>query len=98
MKYTVEDIRNRISSQRAILSEDFCVKNLFLFGSYAKGLQNENSDIDFLVEFSDDVDMFKMVDLQEFLTKLFNKKIDLGTPNGLKSFIKDNVLKEAVLI
>ena len=98
MKYTIEDIRNRISSQRAILSEDFCVKNLFLFGSYAKGLQNENSDIDFLVEFSDDVDMFKMVDLQEFLTELFNKKIDLGTPNGLKSFIKDNVLKEAVLI
>ena len=49
MKYTVEDIRNRISSQRAILSEDFCVKNLFLFGSYAKGLQNENSDIAFLV-------------------------------------------------
>ena len=68
MKYSVEEIKNKINLQRDILQQNFDVKNLFLFGSYAKGLQTDDSDIDFLVEFSsNDIDMFMMVDLQEFL-------------------------------
>lgn len=97
MKYSVDDIKNKIETQRSILEQNYDVKNLFLFGSYAKGLQTDNSDIDFLVEFSStNADMFVMVDLQEFLMNLFGKKVDLGTPNGLKSFIKNQVLSEAI--
>lgn len=97
MKYSVEEIKNKINLQRDILQQNFDVKNLFLFGSYAKGLQTDDSDIDFLVEFSsNDIDMFMMVDLQEFLKNLFGKKVDLGTPSGLKSFIKNKILNEAI--
>ena len=77
---------------------NFGVKNFFLFGSYAKGLQTNESDIDLLVEFSKEVDMFTMLDLQEFLADLFGKKIDLGTPQGLKNNIKNQILQEAVLL
>ena len=97
MKYSVDEIKNKIKNQRSVLEQNFNVKNLFLFGSYAKGLQTDDSDIDFLVEFiSNDTDMFTMVDLQEFLMNLFGKKVDLGTPSGLKSFIKTKVLSEAI--
>lgn len=97
MKYSVDEIKNKIKTQRNILEQNYDVKNLFLFGSYAKGLQTDDSDIDFLVEFSsNDIDMFTMVDLQEFLMNLFGKKVDLGTPAGLKDFIKSKVLREAI--
>lgn len=97
MKYSVDEIKNKIKTQRNILEQNYDVKNLFLFGSYAKGLQTDDSDIDFLVEFSsNDIDMFTMVDLQEFLMNLFGKKVDLGTPAGLKNFIKSKVLSEAI--
>ena len=42
--------------------------------------------------------MFDFIDLQDYLTKLFNKKIDLGTYNSLKKFIKDKILKEAIVL
>ena len=75
MKYSVDEIKNKIKTQRNILEQNYDVKNLFLFGSYAKGLQTDDSDIDFLVEFSsNDIDMFTMVDLQEFLMNLFGEK------------------------
>lgn len=34
-----------------------------------------------------------MIDLQEYLQALFDKKVDLGTPKWLKSFIKNIILK-----
>ncbi len=40
--------------------------------------------------------MFEMVDLQDYLCDLFDKNVDLGTPNGLKKFIKNTILSEAI--
>ena len=97
MIYSVDEIKRKIQEQKSFLEQKYCVKNLFLFGSYAKGMQTDESDIDLLVEFSSkDADMFTMVDLQEFFMNLFGKKVDLGTPSGLKSFIKNSVLSEAI--
>ena len=98
MIFTIDEIRNKINENKQFFERNFSVKNFFLFGSYAKGLQTNESDIDLLVEFSKEVDMFTMVDLQECLANLFNKKIDLGTPQGLKNFIKKQILQEAVLL
>ena len=42
--------------------------------------------------------MFDFIDLQDYISNLFNKKIDLGTPKSLKRFIKDKILQEAVAL
>lgn len=96
--YTINEIKTIIEENRNYIEEQFFVDKFLLFGSYAKNLQNSQSDIDLLVSFTKPVDMFKFMDLEEYLTKLFNKKIDLGTISALKNFVKDKILKEAIAL
>ena len=96
--YSIEEIKNILNKNKDYFTEKYNVSNFLLFGSYAKNLQTAESDIDLLVNFSKPVDMFEFIDLQEYLTEIFNKKIDLGTVNGLKSFVKDSILKEALVL
>ena len=96
--YSIDEIKTKIKENEAFLKEKYQVDKVFLFGSYAKGEQTAESDIDLLVDFQNVIDMFEMVDLQEYLQNLFSKKIDLGTKNGLKSFIKQSILKEAIAL
>lgn len=96
--YTIDDIRKILQNSRKFLEEKYFVENFLLFGSYAKNTPTPNSDIDLLVNFKQPIDIFEFLDLEEYLTKLFNKKIDLGTSNSLKDFIKDKILTEAIII
>lgn len=62
----------------------YTVESITLFGSYATGRQTAQSDIDFLVEFEKPTyDNF--VGLSRALEKLFHRKIELLTPEGLNS-------------
>ena len=96
--YSIDEIKNKIKENERFLKEKYHVRGFLLFGSYAKGEQTEQSDIDLLVDFQQIIDMFDMFDLQEYLQNLFGKKVDLGTKKGLKSFIKKSILKEAIAL
>lgn len=96
--YTIEEIREILKSDKDFMESRYSVDKFLLFGSYAKDKQTAESDIDLLVSFKKPIDMFDFIDLQDYLANLFNKKIDLGTENGLKSFVKDAILKEAIVL
>ena len=96
--YTVEEIRDILENSKDYFEEKYFVDNFLLFGSYAKNEQTSDSDIDLLVNFKQPIDFFDFIDLQDYISNLFNKKIDLGTINGLKGFIKERVLKEAIVL
>lgn len=96
--YTIDEIKKILQEKKSYIEEKYSVDRFLLFGSYAKNQQTSNSDIDLLVSFSRPVDMFEFLDLEEYLTMLFNKRIDLGTLNSLKKFIKDKILKEAIVL
>lgn len=96
--YSIEEIKNTLKNEETFLRQKYSVNKFLLFGSYAKGEQTPDSDIDLLVEFQETIDMFEMVDLQDYLQNLFGKKVDLGTPKGLKSFIKNTIINEAIAL
>jgi len=71
-----EDILGLLRSERIFLKNVFGVINIGIFGSYAKGTQQDDSDIDFLVEFEEP--RFEYVaGLLIYLEKKFNRKIEL---------------------
>ncbi len=74
------------------------VKKVFVFGSCARREEGPESDIDFLVEFESGVTFRDYVEFEEELEKLFERKIDLVSTEGLHFLIRDDVLKEAVEI
>ena len=70
-----------------------------IFGSYARGEQKEDSDIDLLIEVNDK--KFSLIDLigiEIELRKAVGKKIDLITYKGINPSIKEEILKEEVRI
>lgn len=74
----------RILRQNPKLLEQYAVKRIGLFGSYAKGRQTSNSDIDLLVEFTQPTyDNF--LGLSRELERLFGRKVEILTPEGLES-------------
>jgi len=71
----------------------------YLFGSYSKDLENENSDIDLLVEldYSQPIGL-EFIQMQLDLQELFSKKVDLVSARGLSKYIKPILDNEKKLI
>jgi predicted nucleotidyltransferase len=69
-----------------------------IFGSYARGEQKKNSDIDVLVEFNEIKGLFELVHLQLALEDKIKKKFDVLTYNSVHPYIKEYVMKDEVRI
>ena len=71
-----KDILRLLKAEKAFLRNEFGVINIGLFGSYVKGNQRVDSDIDLLVELKEP--RFEWIaGLQMYLEKRFDKKIEL---------------------
>lgn len=97
-KKNFKDIKNIINKSKPFLAEKYKVKDIGIFGSYARGEQKENSDLDVLVEFNERVGFFKFLELEEYLRELLKVNIDLVTKKALKPRIGQNILNEVVMI
>ena len=71
-----------IKEKYSYLSTEFGVKKIGFFGSIAKGIETEDSDIDVVVEFKRPIGL-KFIDLVEYLESLFNRKVDVLTLDGI---------------
>ena len=81
-------------------AERYPIRRLAIFGSVLRDDFNAESDIDILVEFQPDaqIGFFKMYDLEQELTTLIGRRVDLRTPHELSRHFRDEVLREAVVI
>lgn len=73
-------------------------KKMGLFGSYALGEANKNSDIDIAVELDSKNSFRSFFSLLYFLEKGLKNKIDLDTEHSLKPLAKEKVLKEIIYV
>jgi len=75
------------------------VKKAGIFGSYARGENKENSDIDFLIEITNkNFSLLDLVKLKILMEKILKKKVDLIEYSTIHPMIKKNALKEEVRI
>ena len=97
---TLEEIKARLERLKPTLKEKFEVETIGIFGSYTRGEQSKKSDVDILVEFSEDTEIgfFKFLDLEEFLSRKLGVKVDLVTKNALKPYIGKRILQEVVMV
>lgn len=93
---SLEDIRRTLEEHMPALTERHKIKSLGIFGSYVRGEARSTSDVDLLVEFSETPDIFKFMDLEDDLTALLGRKVDLVTRPALKGNRGDRILREVV--
>ena len=73
------------------------VKSLALFGSVARDEAKPDSDVDFLVEFDDrPIGLFDVSRVRLYLEDVLCCSVDMGSPDSLKRYLRDRVLKEAI--
>lgn len=98
MKLTIHTKKALLSTlfQNREIIKSFGVKELGLFGSFAKDKDiNDESDIDFLVEFEQGKKSYdNFMNLSFFLEDILGRKIELVTPQSLSKYLGPHILKQ----
>lgn len=80
---TVQDIVTRLSQHKSALSSRFKVRELAVFGSFARGQQREDSDVDILVDVDPSIGI-EFVDLAEEIERILGLPVDLVSKRAIK--------------
>jgi len=94
----LNELKKILQDHKATLKDEFGVIEIGLFGSYTKGNQKKDSDVDILVEFEKAIDLFTYVHLKNHLSDLLGVNVDLVTKRALKPKIGERILSETVYI
>ena len=91
---TRDDILKAIGENRPRLAA-LGVRELALFGSFARNEGTSDSDVDFVVELSEK-SFDRYMDLKEFLEQLLGRRVDLVLKSAIKTRLRERILREAV--
>ncbi len=93
---TKDDILLKLTENKNYITEYFGVDKIGLFGSYANGLENSDSDIDFYVEFKEKT-FDNLAGLWVYLEEQFGRKVDIIYPHkNSNRVILENIKKSAI--
>jgi len=95
---SLNKIQKNLKNLEPILKQEFKVKKIGVFGSYARSTQKKSSDLDILVEFSKPISLFTFIKLENYLKKELKARVDLVMKNALKPRIKDSIIKETIYV
>lgn len=84
-------------------SKKLQVESLYVFGSYAKGLSNDESDVDILYSFNSNLSVSSYYEyaylLKDELQKIFSKKVDLLESNSIVNpYLREEIENSKKLI
>jgi len=78
-----QEIELTLRKNKLHLFQNYPIKSLAIFGSYARNEQNEKSDLDLMVEFNGKIGI-RFIDLADEIEDLIGFKVDLVSKNGIK--------------
>ena len=94
----LKQIKNILSLSKDELRKRYKVKELGIFGSYARGKQKKSSDIDILVKFDPNATLFDFVGLGNYLEEKLKIKVDVVSEGGIRPELRDSILKGVVKV
>ena len=80
---SLTEILETLKFNKQMLMEKYGLSILAVFGSYGRGQENQNSDVDILVDIKKPIGV-EFIDLAEELENILKLKVDLVSKNGLK--------------
>lgn len=97
---TRDQILTFLTQNKKLFRDKYHIIRIGLFGSYARGDQNINSDIDLLVEFEENTqDLYDLkLQLKDFFQTKLGIEIDICREKYIKPRIKKSILNETVYV
>lgn len=74
------------------------VRKAAVFGSFARGESNKNSDLDLLVELEDEKTLLDLASLKVELEESLKMRVDVLTYKSLNPLLRDRILNEQKVI
>ncbi|HYE62718.1 MAG TPA: nucleotidyltransferase family protein [Phycisphaerales bacterium] len=93
-----EQVLDTLRQLLPALREDLGVRELYLFGSFARAEDTEDSDVNLLVEVADDATLFTLARIKHRLQAALRRPVDLGTCDGLSRAARERIMKERVRV
>ena len=90
--YSIEEIKEIVVP----ICKKFSLKQIFLFGSYAKKMANTESDIDLLIDSDKKLDLETYGDLEDELIDSLDKDVDIVFIKYINPYMYESILSEAV--
>lgn len=98
MTKKLEEIKEILKKYRDEIKKEFKAEIIGVFGSYVRGKEKPESDVDILVRFMEGVTIFDLFGLAEFLEEKFGIKTDVVSERALRPELKERILKEVVTV
>ena len=89
----LKQIQGILASNKGELRKRYKVRELGIFGSYARGQQKKTSDVDILVRFNPNATLFDFVGLGNYLEEKLKIKVDVVSENGIRPELRSNIVK-----
>jgi predicted nucleotidyltransferase len=92
---TTQAVKDRLRAELPALRERYAVERLGICGSFVRGDQTGESDVDLLVTFTETPTLYQFVNLKRHLEEVLERDVDLGMPTALKEGpAADNIRNE----
>jgi len=97
---TKEEILSFLSNNKTELFSKYHLNKIGLFGSFSRGEETKNSDIDIIFDFNENItDIYTVkTALKKYLTETFDRSVDLAREKYLKPYAKKQILKDAIYV
>lgn len=92
------EIVRELRRLRPELRKHYPISELAIFGSWARGEQRPDSDLDILVDFDGPIGLIAFVGLQQHLSDALGVHVDLVMKDAPKPRIKERILAEAMML
>lgn len=93
-----QDLVIKLKELRPMIAARYKAKEIGLFGSFVRGEQSATSDIDVLVEFEEEADLFDLVGLALRLEEELQRKVDVIPKRALREELRESVLQQVVAL
>jgi uncharacterized protein len=93
-----EDLIAKLRELKPFAATHYKAKEIGLFGSFVRGEQGEDSDIDVLVDFDEGADLFDLTGLSIYLEETLQRKVDVVPKRALREELRVSVLNEVISV
>ena len=97
-KKKLAEIKESLSQYKSIMREKYKVRELGIFGSYVRGEQHYDSDVDVLIDYLEAPELIERLELENELSDLLGMRVDVVSKNALKPRFRERILSEVVYV
>ncbi len=91
---TFDEIKELLQRHKETFREQYGLKEIGIFGSYVRGEQGAESDLDILIELEKPIGFVRFIRLENALSQLLGVRVEIVTKKALKPYIGKRILEE----